>query len=161
VSVTCLVPGATFTEFSRASSAHRAMAFNVPGLAMPADRVARAGVAGMLRGDVLVVPVRMGGFGLGSLRVRVRVRVWGCASGYVDVCVAGAGGPFSHRGASIATPSFHTGPRQQAVSPGDPYLAPQTAEKSDGACVERPLRAAACFEGGVGGKTANVKTNCA
>ena len=48
VSVTCLIPGATFTEFSRASKAHRAMAFNVPGLAMPADRVARAGVEGMV-----------------------------------------------------------------------------------------------------------------
>ncbi len=56
MSVTCLIPGATFTEFSRASKAHRAMAFNVPGLAMPADRVARAGVEGLVRGDVLVVP---------------------------------------------------------------------------------------------------------
>lgn len=61
MSVTCLVPGATFTEFSRTSQAHKALAFNlpVPGLAMPADRVARAGVEGMLRGDVMVVPVRL------------------------------------------------------------------------------------------------------
>lgn len=60
VSVTCLVPGATFTEFSRTSKAHKALAFNlpIPGLALPADRVACAGVVGMLRGDVMVVPVR-------------------------------------------------------------------------------------------------------
>lgn len=59
VSVTTLIPGATHTEFKSASKAHGAMAFTLPGLAMPADRVARAGVDGMLRGDVLVVPVRV------------------------------------------------------------------------------------------------------
>lgn len=60
VSVSCLVPGATFTEFSHTSRAKNAMAFTVPGLAMSAERVARAGVEGMLRGDVLVVPVSAG-----------------------------------------------------------------------------------------------------
>jgi len=56
VSVTNLVPGATFTEFQARAEAHAAMAFSVPGLAMSADRVARAGVKGMLRGDSVVIP---------------------------------------------------------------------------------------------------------
>jgi len=58
VSVTNLVPGATFTEFQARTEAHAAMAFSVPGLAMSADRVARAGVKGMLRGDSVVIPGR-------------------------------------------------------------------------------------------------------
>ena len=56
VSVTNLVPGATYTEFQSRAKAHSAMAFKVPGLAMSADKVARAGVEGMLRGDTVVVP---------------------------------------------------------------------------------------------------------
>lgn len=56
VSVTCLIPGATFTEFSSTSKAHAAAAFTVPGLATSAEFVARAGVSGMLRGDSVVVP---------------------------------------------------------------------------------------------------------
>jgi short-subunit dehydrogenase len=56
VSITNLVPGATFTEFQARAEAHTAMAFSVPGLAMSADRVARAGVKGMLRGDSIVIP---------------------------------------------------------------------------------------------------------
>lgn len=56
VSITNLVPGATFTEFQGRAEAHAAMAFSMPGLAMSADRVARAGVKGMLRGDSIVIP---------------------------------------------------------------------------------------------------------
>lgn len=56
VSVTNLLPGATFTEFQARAHAQAAAAFSVPGMAMPADRVAREGVTGMLRGDSVVVP---------------------------------------------------------------------------------------------------------
>ena len=56
VSVTCLVPGATFTEFQKGSKAENAWVFRLPGLAMSAASVAKAGVRGMLKGQSMVVP---------------------------------------------------------------------------------------------------------
>ena len=56
VTVTNLVPGATFTEFQKTSNSNEAWVFRLPGVGMSASSVAQAGVNGMLKGKTMVVP---------------------------------------------------------------------------------------------------------
>ena len=72
LSVSCLCPGPTKTEFGEASGMENARFFRAG--TMSAERVARAGFRGFERGRVVVIP----GVGnrLGSVLVRLVPRVW-------------------------------------------------------------------------------------
>jgi short-subunit dehydrogenase len=56
VSVTVLCPGPTLTEFQAVAHMESTRLFRLPGVAMDAGAVARAGYAGLMRGKRMVVP---------------------------------------------------------------------------------------------------------
>jgi short-subunit dehydrogenase len=73
VTVTCLCPGPTATEFSQVSGTTGSKLFK--GKTMTSLDVARAGYEGWKRGDVLVVPGRSNRIGMLKVRLAPRAAV--------------------------------------------------------------------------------------